>query len=50
MCHVLAGAHIVRFSSGGLCDPDDIDGTIRHVVAFLEAGFAAPVAEATHAH
>jgi AcrR family transcriptional regulator len=47
MCHVLAGAHIVRFSSGGLCDPDDIDGTIRRVVAFLEAGFAAPVAEAT---
>ena len=50
MCHILAGAHIVRFSSGGLCDPDDIDGTIQRVVAFLEAGFAAPVAEAIHAH
>lgn len=49
MCHVMAGAHIVRFSSGGLCDPDDIDGTIRRAVAFLEAGFAAPVAEAVHA-
>jgi AcrR family transcriptional regulator len=50
MCHVLAGAHIVRFSSGGLCDPDDIEGTIQRAVAFLEAGFAAPVAEAAHVH
>jgi AcrR family transcriptional regulator len=42
MTHVLAGAHLIRLSSDGRCDPSDLDKVKRQIVAFLVAGFRAP--------
>jgi AcrR family transcriptional regulator len=34
--------HALRAMSRGLCDPDDIEGTLAQLVAFLAAGMRAP--------
>ena len=49
--HFTAGAMVgtmsdhcrLRELSGGLCDPEDAQGTIRRIVPFLAAGMRAPV-------
>lgn len=48
--HTVGGAAVLRVLSGGLCDPSDVDGTVRRLEAFLLAGLRAPVpAEVQHA-
>jgi AcrR family transcriptional regulator len=42
MTHVLAGAHLIRLSSDGQCDPSNLEKVKRQIVAFLVAGFRAP--------
>lgn len=44
MAHTLAGVHYLEVFSGGLCDPSDVEGTIRRLGAFLAAGLKAPPA------
>tara|TARA_B100001123_G_C15228733_1_gene994243 strand:+ start:777 stop:1412 length:636 start_codon:yes stop_codon:yes gene_type:complete len=41
MAHTMADAERLGEFSGGLCDPDDTEGTIRKLVAFLAAGMRA---------
>jgi AcrR family transcriptional regulator len=41
MAHTMADAERLREFSGGLCDPDDTEGTIRRLVTFLNAGLKA---------
>jgi AcrR family transcriptional regulator len=41
--------HALRAMSRGLCDPDDIEGTLTQLVAFLAAGMRAPSAAAAPA-
>ncbi len=43
MAHVMAGAHMIRLSSEGRCDPANLEEIKRQIVAFLVAGFSAPV-------
>jgi AcrR family transcriptional regulator len=42
MTHAMAGSHLIRLSSGGRCDPADLETTKRQLIAFLVAGFHAP--------
>jgi AcrR family transcriptional regulator len=42
MAHVMAGAHLIRLSSDGQCDPSSLEKVKRQIVAFLVAGFRAP--------
>lgn len=44
MAHTLAGVEYLELFSGGLCDPSDVEGTIRRLGAFLTAGLKAPAA------
>ncbi len=39
---VAADQHALRAFSGGLCDPDDVERTLRELVRFLAAGMCAP--------
>ena len=41
MAHTMADSERLRAISGGLCDPDDTEGTIRRLVAFLNGGLKA---------
>ena len=41
MAHTMADAERLGRFSEGLCDPDDTEGTIRRLVAFLNAGLKA---------
>lgn len=43
MAHTMADAERLRDFSGGLCDPDDNEGTIQKLVIFLAAGMRAKV-------
>ena len=43
MVFPLVGTEIIRHRTGGLCDPDDVEGTIRRLVSFISAGMMAPV-------
>jgi len=43
---VAGDQHALRAFSRGLCDPDDVEGTLRQLVAFLAAGMRAPGAAA----
>jgi AcrR family transcriptional regulator len=45
MKSVASDQHRLHASSGGLCDSDDIEGTIHKLVAFLAAGLRAPATE-----
>jgi len=42
MAHVMAGAHLIRLSSEGQCNPDDLESTRRQLIAFVVAGYRAP--------
>jgi len=42
MSHVMAGAHLVRMSSEGVCNPADFDTLRRQIIAFVVAGYKAP--------
>ncbi|MDP6929603.1 MAG: TetR/AcrR family transcriptional regulator [Planctomycetota bacterium] len=42
MCHTLADNHRLKMISGGLCDPEDVEGAIAHLVPFVAAGMRAP--------
>tara|TARA_B100001971_G_scaffold54919_2_gene50038 strand:- start:243 stop:884 length:642 start_codon:yes stop_codon:yes gene_type:complete len=43
MAHTMADSERLRSISGGVCDPDDTEGTIRRLVTFLNAGLKARV-------
>ena len=43
MAHTMADSERLRSISGGLCDPDDTEGTISRLVAFLAGGLKAKV-------
>ena len=43
MAHTMADSERLRSISGGLCDPDDTEGTISRLVAFLVGGLRAKV-------
>lgn len=43
---VAADQHALRAFSGGLCDPGDVERTLRELVRFLAAGMCAPGAKA----
>ncbi len=45
MGHTMADAERLRTFSGGLCNPDDTEGTIARLVSFLTAGLRAKVPE-----
>jgi len=42
MAFTMAGAHMLTVLAGNRCDPADVEGTIRRLVAFLAAGLRAP--------
>lgn len=42
MAHTLCDTQQLQFISGGRCDPHDVDGLCRRLVAFLAAGLKAP--------
>jgi len=44
MAHTLAGRHLLEAVSGGLCDPNDPEGALARMVAFVVAGLRAPLA------
>ena len=41
MAHTMADSERLRAISGGLCDPDDTEGTVRQLLTFLNAGLRA---------
>ena len=41
MAHTMADAERLREFTGGMCDPDDTEETVRQLVTFLEAGLKA---------
>ena len=41
MAHTMADSERLRSISGGLCDPNDTEGTVRRLVAFLAGGLRA---------
>lgn len=41
MVHTAAHGNLARLISGGLCDPDEVEGLTRHLVGFLAAGLRA---------
>ncbi len=43
MVFPLVGTEIISHKTGGLCNPDDVEGTIRRLVSFISAGMLAPV-------
>ncbi len=43
MAHTMADSERLRSISGGQCNPDDTEGTIRRLVIFLNAGLKAKV-------
>ena len=45
MTHLMGGCNLIRASSDGACDPSDLPSTKRHLIAFLAAGFRAPVSK-----
>ena len=45
MVHVVSDPARMQSLSGGLCDPSDVDGTTRQLIAFLAAGFRASTKE-----
>jgi AcrR family transcriptional regulator len=42
MCHTIADTHRLEVISGGLCDPNDVDGMLRRLIGFLAAGLRSP--------
>lgn len=42
MAHTMAAGDLMAQLTGGQCDPDDIDGQVERLTAFLVAGLAAP--------
>ena len=49
MMHTVGASHIIEHGSGGVCDPSDVNGTLRRLVAFVSAGLRAPVTPAQDA-
>ncbi|MGY8653413.1 MAG: TetR/AcrR family transcriptional regulator [Verrucomicrobiia bacterium] len=49
MAHTMADTQKLKFISQGACDPNDTEGIIRQMVAFLAAGMRAPVPTAPQA-
>lgn len=47
MAHTLCDTSRLEFISGGVCDPNDAEGIIHRLVAFIAAGMREPVS-ATH--
>lgn len=43
MIHTVADPAKLEHLSGGLCDPNDVDGNARRLTAFLVAGLSAPL-------
>lgn len=43
MCHTIADTHRLEVISGGLCDPNDVEGMLRRLIGFLAAGLRSPV-------
>lgn len=43
LAHAMAGRHHLKVISDGRCDPSDPEATISRLIAFLAAGFRAPV-------
>ncbi len=41
MVHTAAHGNLARLISGGVCDPDEVEGLTRHLVSFLAAGLRA---------
>ncbi len=50
LAHTMAGLHQIRTISGGLCDVSDKSAILERLVAFLAAGFRAPVPAAVRVH
>jgi len=42
MAHIMAGAHLIRMSSEGRCDPANLEAARRQIIAFIVAGYGAP--------
>jgi AcrR family transcriptional regulator len=47
MVHVLREQDFICAATGGVCDLSDVDRAIRHIVAFMAAGFKAPAGTKT---
>lgn len=47
LAHTMAGLHQVHLISGGLCDTSDKHAILERLIAFVAAGFRAPVPAAT---
>jgi AcrR family transcriptional regulator len=43
MTHLMSWSHLLPEMSGGLCDPTDRQALVERAIAFLAAGFRAPV-------
>lgn len=44
MAHTLCDTSLLEFISGGMCDPNDVEGIVVRLVTFIAAGMRAPVA------
>jgi hypothetical protein len=43
LAHAMAGMHHLKVISDGRCDPSDLEAVLDRLIAFLAAGFRAPV-------
>ena len=48
MAHTMADSERIRLISGGMCDPDDTEGTVQCLVTFLCGGYGQNEMEASH--
>ena len=48
--HTMSAARALRMLSKGLCDPRDVEGTLRRMEAFLVGGLRAPVEQTAEVH
>ena len=45
MAHTLCDTSRLKFISGGMCDPNDVEGISDRLVTFIAAGMLAPVSD-----
>ncbi len=45
MSHLMSAGDMLKMASDGLCDPDDVEGTLQRLVDYTAAGFRAPVTQ-----
>jgi len=47
LSHTIAGGDLIRLLSAGVCDPDDVEGTLLRLTNYAAAGFRSPAVHHT---